>query len=67
MKVSPAGTPPPVDADGLSFITLDTASPHTVEYDGADGGKTAHYMLRWVKKNDAKGPWSETISVTITA
>ena len=56
--------PLPVGADGLSFIMLDTASPHTAEY---DGGMTAHYMLRWVKKNGDKGPWSGTVSSTITA
>ena len=31
------------------------------------GGKTAHYMLRWVKTSGEKGPWSETVSATITA
>ncbi|OQY03566.1 MAG: hypothetical protein B6I25_07935 [Planctomycetales bacterium 4572_13] len=67
VKVLPAGDAPPVGDDGLSFVTLDTASPYTVEYDGTDGGKTAHYMLRWVKKNGDKGPWSETVSATITA
>jgi len=67
VKVLAAGEAPPVDGDGLSFVTLDTASPHTAEYDGADGGRTAHYMLRWVKKNGDKGPWSETVSATITA
>ena len=67
VKVLPTGEAAPVGDDGLSFVTLDTASPYTVEYDGADGGKTAHYMLRWVKKNGDKGPWSETVSATITA
>jgi len=67
VKVLPTGEAPPVSADELSFVTLDTASPHTVEYNGADGGKTAHYMLRWVKNNGDKGPWSETVSATITA
>ena len=67
VKVLEAGVAAPVGADGLEFITLDTASPYTAEYDGANGGKTAHYMLRWVKKNGDKGPWSETVSATITA
>jgi len=66
VKVLPAGEPAPAGADGLSFVFMDTASPHTVEYDSADGGKTAHYMLRWVKSGGGKGPWSETISATIT-
>jgi len=67
VKVLAAGEAPPVGADGLNFVTLDTASPYTVEYEGTDGGQTAHYMLRWVKKNGDKGPWSETVSATITA
>ena len=66
VKVSPAGDPPPVGADGLTFLTLDTASPYIAEFDGADGGKTAHYMLRWVRSNGDKGPWSETVSATIS-
>ena len=67
VKVLPAGEAPPIDADELSFVFMDTASPHTVQYDGADSGKMAHYMLRWVKRGGRKGPWSETISATITA
>ncbi|MBN1787044.1 MAG: hypothetical protein JW806_01465 [Sedimentisphaerales bacterium] len=67
VKVAPTGNPPPASADELSFVAMDTASPYIVEYGGSDGGKTAHYMLRWVKSNGEKGPWSETISATITA
>ena len=58
---------PPADPSELSFLGLDTASPFTAEYAGADGGKTAHYMLRWVRSDNEKGPWSETVSATITA
>jgi len=67
VKVSAVGEAAPSGADGLSFLSLDTASPYIAEYDGADGGKTAHYMLRWVKSSGEKGPWSETVSATITA
>jgi len=67
VKVLPAGEAAPTSADELSFLSLDTASPYIAEYDGANGGKTAHYMLRWVKSGGDKGPWSETISATITA
>jgi len=67
VKVAGQGEAPPADPDELSFVAMDTASPYIVEYDGADGGKTAHYMLRWVKTGGEKGPWSETISATITA
>lgn len=67
VKVADPGAPAPTSPDELSFITLDTATPYTAEYDGRDGGKTAHYMLRWVKSNGEKGPWSETVSATISA
>ena len=67
VKVTATGEPAPTSADELRFVTLDTASPYIAEYDGADGGKTAHYMLRWVKSSGEKGPWSETVSATITA
>ena len=47
VKVTAAGEVAPASADELSFVTLDTVSPYIAEYDGADGGKTAHYnMLR---------------------
>jgi len=67
VKVTAPGEPSPVSASELSFVTLDTASPYTAEYDGTDGGKTAHYMLRWVNTRGDKGPWSETVSATIPA
>jgi len=67
VKVAAQGEAPPADPNELSFVSMDTASPFVAEYDGADGGKTAHYMLRWCKSGGEKGPWSETISATITA
>lgn len=42
-------------------------SQHIAEYDVANGEKTAHYMLRWVESGGEKGPWSETVSATISA
>ena len=60
--------PPPVDPDtDLRFLALDTRTPYLAQYSGADGGKRAHYMLRWVNGTGEKGPWSETVSVTIGA
>ncbi len=61
------GDPAPVDPGELSFLTLDTRTPHVAVYTGADGGATAHYMLRWVSTTGEKGPWSETASATIAA
>ena len=60
--------PPPVDPEtDLRFLGLDTRTPYLAQYNGADGGKRAHYMLRWVNAKGDKGPWSETVSVTIGA
>jgi hypothetical protein len=39
----------------------------TAEFTGPDGGKTAHYMLRWLSTRGEAGPWSETASATIGA
>lgn len=67
VKVAAPGEAAPTGPEGLSFVAMDTASPYIAEYDGANGGKTAHYMLRWVKTSGEKGPWSETLSATIAA
>ena len=61
------GDPPPSGPGELGFLSLDTRTPFVAYYLGADGGKTAHYMLRWVSTTGAKGPWSETASATIGA
>lgn len=59
------GDVPPADPGELAFLALDTHTPYLAEYDGAQAGKKAHYMLRWVSTRCAKGPWSETVSATI--
>jgi len=67
VKVAATGEPAPIDPAQLQFLGLDTASPYVAEFPGADAGKTAHYMLRWVNTRGDKGPWSETVSATIAA
>ncbi len=61
------GGPPPTDPSELEFLAMDTRTPYLAEYEGAQGGQTAHYMLRWVNSRGQKGPWSETASATIGA
>ncbi len=61
------GDAPPVDASQLRFLDTSTTASFDVDYEGADGGKIAHYMLRWVNSRKQKGPWSHTVSATITA
>ncbi len=60
------GDPAPVDPSELRFLATDTATPYVAEYDGTDAHKVAHYMLRWVNRKGETGPWSQTVSATIT-
>ncbi len=46
--------------------TLLAVGPRTV-YAARYGGKTAHYLLRWVSTTGEKGAWSETAGATIGA
>jgi len=59
--------PPPPGPSELSFLSVDTRTPYVADFPGEAGGKTAHYMLRWVATTGEKGPWSETASATIGA
>lgn len=61
------GGEPPLDYSETKYLATDTKTPYIAHFEGADGGKTAHYMLRWVNTRNEPGPWSETISVTISA
>lgn len=56
----------PADPSELSFLAMDTKTPYTAVYDGADAGKPAFYMLRWINRRGERGPWSQTVSATIT-
>ena len=58
---------PPTDPSELTFLATDTKTPYTAGFDGADAGKLVSYMLRWVNKRGERGPWSQTVSATITA
>lgn len=60
------GGTPPADPSEMRYLATDTRSPYVVEFDGADAGKTAYYMLRWVNSRGERGPWSQTISAMIT-
>lgn len=54
------GAAPTAPAE-CTFLGLDTRTPYTTKFDGADAGKTAHYLGRWSNTKDKGGPWSETI------
>ncbi len=67
VKLTTLGEAPPTGPADLSFLMLSTRSPAIAEYGGADAGKTAHYMVRWLSRRGEPGPWSETASATIGA
>jgi len=60
------GGTPPVDAKELKYLVSDTKTPHIVHFNSEGAGKTAHYWLRWLNTRYEPGPWSETISITIS-
>jgi len=60
------GGTPPVDAKGLKYLASDTRTPYIVHFNDEDTGKTAHYWFRWLNTRNESGPWSETISITIS-
>lgn len=66
-KIGPPGTTPPADQSEMDFFGLDTRTPFTKTFPGADGNKVAFYWLRWVSSTGEVGPWSETATATIAA
>lgn len=67
VKTLPVGQPVPLDPDDFRLMALATRTPYTLEFDVSDGGKNAHYLLRWVNTRGEKGPWSATASATVGA
>jgi hypothetical protein len=60
------GPTPPSDPAQAKFVALDTASPYLLVHEATNAGKLAHYLLRWMNTRGEAGPWSETLSATIT-
>jgi hypothetical protein len=50
----------------VTYLGTDTRTPYVAEFDETDAGKNAHYMLRWINNKGETGPWSQTVSATIT-
>jgi len=67
VSILPVGQPTPTDPASFTFVALDTRTPYTLDFAGADGGKNANYLLRWVNPTGEKGPWSETATATVGA
>lgn len=60
------GGTPPVDHKECDYIATDSKTPYSYDFDGADAGKTAYYLLRWANNKGETGPWSPLIQATIT-
>jgi hypothetical protein len=52
MKV---GDPTPAGPNDVHYLALDTRTPYTVEFEAADAGKAAYYMLRWISTSRRNG------------
>lgn len=65
VKITDQGAAAPKGIEECTFVALDTATPYVTEYEGAQAGKMAHYLLRWSYKGGEKGPISEVVSATI--
>ncbi len=63
MKV---GDPAPSGPNDVHYLALDTRTPYVTDFEAGDAGKTAYYMLRWISTRGETGPWSQTVSGTIT-
>lgn len=61
------GDTPPADESELRYVDSSTTATLVVKFTAADVGKLAHHMVRWVNSRKEKGPWSQTVSATITA
>jgi hypothetical protein len=61
------GNAPPTGEGDLRFVAVDTSAPFVLNYNSADGGKTAYYWMRWVSPTGERGPWGEQSQATIAA
>jgi hypothetical protein len=59
------GDPAPTAQAQLQFVTVDSRTPHTIQFESADVGKTVHYWLRWVSTRNQPGPWGTPVSAMI--
>ena len=67
MAVCSRGVPHPAAPGESRFLLLSTRTPAVAEFTGPGGGKTAHYMVRWLNTRGEAASWSEPASATIGA
>lgn len=58
--------PAPASVADARYLATDTATPYLATFDAADAGKSVHYFCRWVNTRNQPGPWSETVTATIS-
>jgi hypothetical protein len=57
----------PSGPEHLKYVSTVSNGLHVIEFPAEDGGKQAHYMLRWTGRRSTVGSWSRTFSATIAA
>jgi hypothetical protein len=63
----PLNMPGPAEAGAYRFITTSSNGGVRATFTGAEAGRTANYVLRWVNTRGERGPWSEVVSATVAA
>ena len=57
----------PANPEDYRLACVATRDNAEVSFKAEDGGKNAHYLLRWVNTRGETGPWSPVFSGTIPA
>lgn len=57
----------PADPSDYRFVVQSTRSTARIQFTAEDGGKNAHYLLRWINTRGELGPWSTVLSSTIAS
>ncbi|MDR2717430.1 MAG: hypothetical protein LBB89_05125 [Treponema sp.] len=56
---------PPERPTDLAEHTMASRTPHIIEFDEADRGKTVYIALCWQNERGIRGPWSETQTAVV--
>ena len=62
----PKPRPAPASVADARYLATDAATPYLATFDAADAGNSVHYFCRWVNTRNQPGPWSETVTATIS-
>jgi len=56
---------PPERPAALTHNTMATRTPHVIEFDETERGRTAYIALCWQNERGIRGPWSEVLSAVV--